>query len=70
MWLIYFQAHARLMARQEVSQQDSLIAIMLIDASMVDSGLLHCNPMLDTSTEDPEEDFRKRTAQLKSLLMV
>ena len=56
------------MARREVLQQDSLVAIMLIDASMVESGLLHCNPMLDTSTGQPEESFRLAAERLLKLL--
>ena len=58
------------MAKKKVTEQDSLIAIMLIDASMVDSGLQHCNPMMDQSTEDPEEDFRRTAEQFQRLLMV
>lgn len=64
------QAHARLMAREEVLEPDSLVAIMLIDASMVESGLLHCNPLLDLSSGNPEQDFQLTSEQLLQLLSV
>lgn len=56
------------MARTEVMREDSLVAIMLIDASMVESGLMHCNPLLDPSTGDPEQDFRRDIERLITLL--
>lgn len=65
---MHSQAHARLMARTEVLREDSLVAIMLIDASMVESGLLHCNPLLDLSTGNPDEDFELATRHLSSAL--
>lgn len=64
----FLQAHARLMARAEVIREDSLVAIMLIDASMVESSLIQCNPMLDARTGSPEEEFTRSIEQLSSVL--
>jgi hypothetical protein len=51
------QAHARVMAREEVLLLDALVAVMLIDTSMEDSALLQCNPMLHSLDDDPEMGF-------------
>ena len=56
------------MARAEVVREDSLVAIMLIDASMVDSGLIQCNPMLDVRSGRPEEEFKQSIERLSSIL--
>jgi len=48
------QAHARVMAREEVTQLDALVAVMLIDTSMEDSALMQCNPMLHSLEDDPQ----------------
>ncbi len=56
------------MARTEVLREDSLVAIMLIDASMVDSSLVQCNPMLDLGSGKPDEEFRHSIERLSSIL--
>lgn len=56
------------MARAEVVQEDALVAIMLIDASMVDSSLVQCNAMLDTRNGRPEEEFKQSIERLSSIL--
>ena len=51
------QAHARLMAREEVRRLDALVAVMLIDASMEGTALMQCNPMLHCLEDDPTMEF-------------
>lgn len=51
------QAHARLVARAEVTQQDAVVAIMLVDASMGEAAVLHVNPMLPLSSSGAEGEL-------------
>lgn len=62
------QAHARLLAQQEVRQADAVVAVLLMDASMGDAALLSANPMLCASADDAEADFERLQQRLLQLI--
>ena len=62
------QAHARLLAQDEVRETDAVVAVMLVDASMGEAALLSANPMLNASTEDAEVEFQRLKQRLLELI--
>ena len=63
------QAHARLMAKGEVTKEDAVVAVSLVDASMIDSTLLGSSNMLHLPfPEDPEADYLAMERRLLSVL--
>lgn len=58
------QAHARLLASEQVTQQDALVAVMLVDASMGEAALCGGDPMLDVAAEGSGRDAESRLLAL------
>lgn len=62
------QAHSRLLARTEVTKQDAVAAVMLVDASMADAALLQFDTLQDQGSEDPEADSTVWETRLLAVL--
>lgn len=63
------QAHARLMFRDKVLKQDAIVAILLMEASMLSSALIGLSSTLHSVFPDNvEEDYKKYEKQILSLL--
>nr|CAD7261033.1 unnamed protein product [Timema shepardi] len=55
------QAHAKFMFREEVTVQDAVMAILLVESSMVGSSLISTANILHTSfPEDPMEEYERQ----------
>ena len=64
--LLHTQAHARLMARKEVTQQDAVIAVYLIEASVMDQcSVLGAQDARHASfVADPDADYQDLESHL------
>ena len=63
---MHMQAHARLMAREEVTQQDAIIAVYLIEASVMDQcSVLGAQDARHASfAADPDADYQDLESHL------
>jgi hypothetical protein len=63
------QAHARLMARSTVMQQDAVVAVSLVEASSTAAGVLCCASSLHSDfPDDPDAEYLRMDARILAAL--